>query len=73
MFYPVEKSLTCSLQSVPKSMGASLSIKKDINAEVLVSTIWPNFPLKCPVELEIFTQVDQTTDIIGMEVYWALQ
>ena len=48
MFYPVEKSLTCSLQSVPKSMWASLSIKKDINAEVLVSTIWPKLSPEMP-------------------------
>jgi len=32
-----------------------------------------NFPLKCLVEFEIFTQVDQTPNIIGMEVYLALQ
>ena len=73
MFYPVEKSLTCSLQSVQKSMGASLSVTKDIHAEVLVSIIWPKLSLKCLVELEINTQVDQTPNIIGIEVYWALQ
>ena len=48
MFYPVEKSLTCSLQSVPKSMGASLSVTKDIHAEVLVSTIWPKLYPEMP-------------------------
>ena len=48
MFYPVEKSLTCSLQSVPKSMGASLSVTKDIHAEVLVSTIRPKLSPEMP-------------------------
>ena len=48
MFYPVEKSLTCSLQSVQKSMGASLSVTKDIHAEVLVSNIWPKLSPEMP-------------------------
>ena len=48
MFYPVEKSLTCSLQSVSKSMGASLSVTKDIHAKVLVSNIWLTFPPAMP-------------------------
>ena len=48
MFYPLEKSLTCSLQSVSKFMGASLRFIKDIHAKVPVSNIWLTFSPAMP-------------------------
>ena len=41
MFYPIEKSLTCSLQSGFKIHGGfSERYNTDIHAKVLVSNIW---------------------------------